>query len=554
MRINVLSILSLLFAGACGYISPAELEARFDLDEDGVARPDDCDDSDPAVGKVQRYLDADGDGYGGEERVVACRQAVGLSDVGGDCDDGDARVAPGATPLCELVDADCDGLRDESGWSDAEAWYRDQDGDGAGLMEEYGATLACTRPEGSWSETANDCDDTDPRVQQRRWFEDADGDGYGNLLRDVNACDQPEGFVDNVGDCDDGDPGANPGAAEVCDAAMIDEDCDGAVNEEDESVSGQSWWFRDADGDGFGDIADAIYACAPAADTVDNALDCDDTDSSWGEGSPTDPCPPRALAAGATATCLLTMDGVLQCWGEDTVADGYAADERFVSVGVGIAHACAVAADRTLLCWGAAENLPDVSDVAAPVTSVSVDGYHTCAQLADGGARCWGDDVEYALSAVDGGYSAITAGATHACALRAVDQAAVCVGVCTDEGECADDESEAFVELAAGGGYSCGRLAAGGLRCWGKLRDSDSTLPVNPRSLDAWGRNLCLITSVGGLVCRNLIGEAPISEVPSGVFSMVAVGDAHACALRAGVPAQVECWGANDAGQASAPD
>jgi hypothetical protein len=54
---------------------------------------DDCD------GVVDDGFDADGDGY------AAC---------GGDCDDGDPGVRPGARETCDQVDQDCDGASDES--------------------------------------------------------------------------------------------------------------------------------------------------------------------------------------------------------------------------------------------------------------------------------------------------------------------------------------------------------------------------------------------------------------------------------------------------------
>ncbi|MGD9029638.1 MAG: putative metal-binding motif-containing protein, partial [Anaerolineae bacterium] len=48
------------------------------------------------------------------------------------------------------------------------------------------------------------------------WYRDADGDGHGAPDLSQNACSQPDGYVADNSDCDDGDPAVNPGADEVC--------------------------------------------------------------------------------------------------------------------------------------------------------------------------------------------------------------------------------------------------------------------------------------------------------------------------------------------------
>ena len=102
-----------------------------DLDGDGFAQADDCDDADAEVHPdaaelcdgidndcdgvtdptVAWFTDADGDGWGtggGED----CEPPAGSVDVGGDCDDADPAVNPGATEVCNGVDDDCDGTVD----------------------------------------------------------------------------------------------------------------------------------------------------------------------------------------------------------------------------------------------------------------------------------------------------------------------------------------------------------------------------------------------------------------------------------------------------------
>lgn len=79
-----------------------------------------------------------------------------------------------------------------------------------------------------------------------------------------------DGFLDSD-DCAPSDPDVNPGAVEICNE--LDDNCDGTV---DEGVT--ATFFADADGDGWGDPATAVEACAAAAGWVAESGDCDDAD------------------------------------------------------------------------------------------------------------------------------------------------------------------------------------------------------------------------------------------------------------------------------------
>ncbi len=163
-------------------------------------------------------VDADSDGY--------------TSDV--DCDDGDPAVNPGAAETCNGIDDDCDGLID---------------------------------------------DDDDGVTGTSAWYQDADSDAYGDAGVSVQACAASSGWVADATDCDDGDAAVNPGASELCDAADIDEDCDGLMDDDDPSVSNMSAWYPDADSDGFGASVGSIAACDQPVGRVASRDDCDDTDA-----------------------------------------------------------------------------------------------------------------------------------------------------------------------------------------------------------------------------------------------------------------------------------
>ncbi|MCB9666228.1 MAG: putative metal-binding motif-containing protein [Alphaproteobacteria bacterium] len=259
-------------------------DARYDCD-DGVphikpgveercdGEDDDCDgriDQPPPPSATTWFRDADGDDRGrDDETLLACERPSGWSALGGDCDDTDDEIHPGATELCDGIDNDCMGGID-AGARDQLTWYRDLDEDG------YGANgisqLGCSQPPG-YLLRAGDCDDDDPeinpdgtevcdgkdddcdgRVDQpqpiggKPYYPDLDGDGFGGGSPLI-ACSLPEGYGRDDVDCDDTDPDVYPVAPESCDGPFVDLNCDGLTGK------------TDNDGDGW-------LACQ----------DCDDTD------------------------------------------------------------------------------------------------------------------------------------------------------------------------------------------------------------------------------------------------------------------------------------
>ena len=79
-----------------------------------------------------------------------------------DCADDDPARSPSAVEVCDGVDNDCDGLVDEPESEDARFFYVDEDGDGAGNPDLL--TVACEAPSDMFVAEGNDCDDADPEV------------------------------------------------------------------------------------------------------------------------------------------------------------------------------------------------------------------------------------------------------------------------------------------------------------------------------------------------------------------------------------------------------
>ncbi len=222
-----------------------------------------------------------------------------------DCDDADNVVYPHADEYCDSLDNDCDGSVDENDAVDAATWYADVDGDTYG--NNAVTVKQCDAPSG-YIANATDCDDAKSAVNpgaaelcdgvdndcdgsvdsadssiagESTWYEDADGDTYGNVDVTAVQCDAPSGYVDNGEDCDDLDHHTNPEAAEY--ANGYDDDCDGSVDEDTSTTSGTTDCYVDADNDGFGDSsgtatpADSDGTC-PSGHVFDDT-DCEDNNA-----------------------------------------------------------------------------------------------------------------------------------------------------------------------------------------------------------------------------------------------------------------------------------
>ena len=106
------------------------------------------------------------------------------------------------------------------------------------------------------------------------FYRDVDNDGYGNTDLMIERCIQPDGYVTNNTDCDDTRFNVNLGRDEVCDE--IDNDCDGLIDDSDDSITETTTFYKDIDEDGFGTVTITEERCLPSEGFVDNNTDCDD--------------------------------------------------------------------------------------------------------------------------------------------------------------------------------------------------------------------------------------------------------------------------------------
>lgn len=274
------ALIPLLCSVACS--TPTNV---IDLDGDGVAAPEDCDDRSPRVSPLEEEVpydgvdqdcdpttrddDLDDDGFGvregdcddsnplrfpghaevpydgvdqdcsGGDLVDVDRDGYALED---DCDDSRSDVSPAGVEACgDGLDQDCDGEdpacdafdRDGDGYTSAEGDCRDHD-----------ASVHPGAEEVPYDGVDQDCD---PRTSDG----DVDGDGFA---RDGGDCDDDHAGVfpfateipydgvdqdcvggdlrdvdgdlyDSPEDCDDFDPNVNPGQSEIV-GDEVDQNCD----------------------------------------------------------------------------------------------------------------------------------------------------------------------------------------------------------------------------------------------------------------------------------------------------------------------------------------
>ncbi|MEY4118812.1 MAG: hypothetical protein RLZZ116_2140 [Planctomycetota bacterium] len=372
-----------------------------------VTNNSDCNDA------LVTYVDGDGDGVGAGS-PAACGVATS-----NDCNDANNAIFPGAVENCANlgVNNDCDGDNSAAEAADATNYYVDADSDSFGSST-AAAVRSCSVVAGSVTNNSDcndalvtyadgdndgfgagsavacgvasntDCNDANPAIRPNAtetcdgvdqdcdgtaddgltfldYYTDGDGDGFGSPAASAqNSCAPVSGKAPNNTDCNDANATAFPGATELCNG--FDDDCDNAIDEDVGAVS----FYRDADGDGFGNSADSVQNCTGVAPAgyVANSSDCDDTrllyadtdGDGFGAGAAvacgvatnTDCDPARATAyPGAAETCNGLDDDCDSAADDGLTFSNYYIDadgDGFGATGSTPVSACAPVAGRVL--------------------------------------------------------------------------------------------------------------------------------------------------------------------------------------------------------------
>jgi alpha-tubulin suppressor-like RCC1 family protein len=242
-----------------------------------------------------------------------------------------------------------------------------------------------------------------------------------------------------------------------------------------------------------------------------------------GDGGPGTAGKAKALFAKYSRSCVLLLNGTVECWGQGDLGDGTTSSSfspvalsltNITDIAVGSGHTCALSSAGTVECWGSNQygqlgsttGIGSLVGSATPETVAGLSGVqavvagtgHTCALLTGGAVSCWGSNADGVL----GNGSTTPLNSTAPLAVPGLS------GV---------------TSLVAGAAYNCALLASGAVECWGN------------------GAN--------GQLGTGAMAMATAPTAVSGLTSVMAVsaGDAHACALLS--DGTVQCWGNNKNGQ-----
>jgi alpha-tubulin suppressor-like RCC1 family protein len=147
----------------------------------------------------------------------------------------------------------------------------------------------------------------------------------------------------------------------------------------------------------------------------------------------------------------------------------------FLQVSAGFSHACAVATDNDVECWGLDAYGKATPPAGVKMSAVSAGHSHACGIDLAGVLHCWGRNNVGQTDAPLGSYVSVSCGDDHSCAIDGAD-AMRCWGIYTDDGELNAAREGTWASVSVWS-HSCAVDLAGVVTCWGEDTYDETLAP-----------------------------------------------------------------------------
>lgn len=259
--------------------------------------------------------------------------------------------------------------------------------------------------------------------------------------------------------------------------------------------------------------------------------------------------PVRAVALGASHSCVLLADGRADCWGLDAhgqSGDWSLVEDRIaVAVAAGDSHTCILGistgelGESSAECWGD-DAWGKASPSSGAVRAIEAGGSHTCFLEPMGTAHCIGSDF-HGQSTIPAGAAieALALGDKHTCILRETGDVD-CVGYATN-GRTAGHARGDAIRVSAGAAHGCVVTMTRTVSCWGRIDAPPSAIQGRATDIRSAADHACVQLDDGTISCFGDLrrGQAPPANAgPAIAFD---TGPTHTCLVREG--GTLDCYG-----------